>query len=1452
MRGHRRIAVWSLLCGIVATLSCDSPLSPDGPTVDRIEVNPISLTIVVGETGPVTARVIDGDGKTDASRRVFWTTQNAAIATVSQTGVVSGVATGATQIAASSGGKSTLVPVTVNARPVSQVRLSPTTATVQAGATTALVANPVDATGTTVPGRTISWNTSAPAIATVTSQGVVAGIAPGTATISATVDGVAGTAVVTVTAVPVATVTITPTSGSLVVGQTLQLSAATASATGQTLTGRVVTWTSSASSVASVSSTGLVSAVAAGTATITATSEGRTATVQITVSAIPVALVRVTPSTETIASGQTSQLAAQAFDAAGNVLNRTVSWATDQPNVATVSQTGLVTAVNAGVARITASVGSVSGTSTVTVTAVPVASLTISPNGGSIAVGARLQLTATAKDAAGVTLPNRQVTWISGATSIATVTQAGLVTAIGPGSATIFAASEGIAAQVNVTVSNIAVAAVRVTPATGSMQQGQSIQLAATALDANNNVLTGRNVAWSSSNETIASVSSTGRVLGVTPGTATITATIDGVTGTGQYSVSQVPIGAITLAPATATVLPGATVTLTPSLTGTNGLPQSTVGRTIIWSSSNTAIATVNQSGVVTGVAQGNAVITATTEGVSATSSITVSSTPIATITVTPNPANVQEANAAPVALVATARDAGGNILTGRTFFWSSDNPLVSVNSSTGAVTALVGSGGGSATITASAPGAGVGGTTPTGTTAVNASYAPVASAIVTPNVATLSVGSILSLSLAISASGGQTLAQAGRTITWSSLTPALATVNTSGVVTGVASGTAQIEVSALSPGQSAATAAKDTAFITVQNAAPVQTVTFTLAPDSTIIPGTPLGGTVTVRDAANNLLQGRTVSLTSSNTGIATVTPASGTTNAAGQITGVSVAAGSTAGNATITAMSEGKTAQVTARILAPVNSVTVSATPDSVIGTSTPIQAQATLRDAASNVLTGRPVTWGPSSNAAVATVNTSGLISVVGLGSANIPAQSEGKSGTMLFRVLPPVNTVNLATAGDSIVGTGILQVTPTLRDAANNILTGRPITWSSSNALIATVASNGRVTGASAGTVTITASVEGKSNNVVLRILAGINTIALTPATDSIIGVGTLPLTATATASGGGAIQGRPLTITTSNATIATAAAAASNVTNVSGQVALTVTSVANGSANITVAAEGKSGVRTIRVLAPVNTVSLTTPGDSIIGTGTLQATATLRDLANNVLTGRPVTWNPPSNAAVASISATGLVTGVAPGTTTVTATSEGKTSPAITIRVLAPVSTVTVAASDTLYVTQTQTGTATLKDASNNTLTGRPVSWSTSAATIATVSATTGLITGVAPGNVTITATAEGVNGTKNIVIIPTPVNTLTFTPNTETVNVAQTKTIVLEARDLNNNLALGRTCSIVSGNTAQVTVSPPMATTDLVGQVAVMVTGVLSTGSTPVVITATCEGKTGTANITVP
>ena len=444
----------------LAATACERPvLTGSGDAVTRLVVFPRNLTVHPSDTAQLMAVAFTSSGDT-GSISVNWSVTGGSIIGTSTSG---GRHYGRFQAASQPGkvdviaGAAVAAPladtavVAVTPVPVASVAVAPAVMSMLVGATAQLAAVTLDSAGSILSGRTVTWGSSAPTVAFVNSVGLVTAAAAGSATITATSEGQAGSSAVTVTNVsaPVASVTVTPGSASIQSGQRLQLTATPRDANGNVLGGRAITWGSSNATVVAVDGSGLVTAGAAGSATITATSEGQSGSSSITVTSapVPVASVTVAPPSAGVQVGQTVQLTATPRDASGSPLTgRTVAWSSSNTGVAAVTGTGLVTGVGAGSATVTATSEGKSGTSSVTVTAAPpasVAAVTVSPASAYLLVGTTVQLLATPRDSAGNAVPGKVVSWSSSAPSLATVTASGLVTGVAAGSVTITASSDG-------------------------------------------------------------------------------------------------------------------------------------------------------------------------------------------------------------------------------------------------------------------------------------------------------------------------------------------------------------------------------------------------------------------------------------------------------------------------------------------------------------------------------------------------------------------------------------------------------------------------------------------------------------------------------------------------------------------------------------------------------------------------------------------------------------------------------------------------------------------------------------------------------------------------------------------------------------------------------------------------------------------------------------------------
>jgi Bacterial surface proteins containing Ig-like domains len=958
----------SLTCAVA--LSCGSDSTGPGGGGNGVTITPSTDSLPPGSTVALHATV---DGAT-GSPSIFWSSENTSIATVSGSGVVTAIALGTVRIAASSSGKSGVATIVVIPPPVASVRVSPTSAAIKVGETVHLIADPLDASGNVLTGRTINWSSSDASVATVDNTGLVKGLTEGTATITATSEGKSGTAGIAVASAVGASITVAPTSVTVTAGQTSQLTATVKDASGSIISGAPVSWNVDKSSIAIVSSTGLVAGQAAGSATITATSGSAHITVPVTVTLPPANAVVVSPLTVALLVTQQQQLTGTVTDAGGNTIpNQPISWQSNNTAVATVSNSGLVTAGLPGTATITATSGTVSGTAQVTVSLVPARRVTLTPDAVAFTQGdPGTQLTVALLDSAGNTLSltGRPISWSSNKASVASVNGSGFVTPGAPGQAVITATltGTGLSATSTVTVTPVPVASVLVSPSPDTLNITQQIQLTATPEDASGNPLAGRTVVWDGSDDAIATVSSNGRVTALSPGTMTVTATSEGKTGTATIVVNAAPVASVAISPTTQSVIVGQT---TPAFTAVtkDGSGNVLTGRTVTFSSSNTSVATIDAtSGVATGVAAGTTSITATSEGkTSNAATLTVTDIPVGSVEISPTTQSVQVGQSTP-AFTAVTKDGSGNVLTGRTVtFSSSSTDIATIDPTSGVATGVSA---GTTSITAASEGK--------TSSAATLTVTPVAvgSVTISPKSASVDVGSSTPAFTAVTKDDkGHPLT--GRTIAWNSSNALVATIDASGVATGVSPGTSSI--TAMSEGKTSNTATL------MVNPAPVSTVAVSPA-TQTIIDGESATFTATLQDANGNTLTDRTVSWKSSNGMVATI-----------DNTGNATSTGP--GTTTITATSEGKSG--TASLQVDPAPVTVAVTP--AFDTTTVGATVKLVASVQGGIGAPGPVSWS-SADDTIATVDDHGTVRGVSAGDVSIIATAKGAMGSSQVTVLP----------------------------------------------------------------------------------------------------------------------------------------------------------------------------------------------------------------------------------------------------------------------------------------------------------------------------------------------------------------------------------------------------------------------------------------------------------------
>lgn len=367
-------------------------------------------------------------------------------------------------------------------------------------------------------------------------------------------------------------------------------------------TGSTVAWSSDNDEVATVDQSGLVTAVGKGTANITATAGGQSASCKVTVN-VPLQKIEIVGEQSTIKKDTTTQLRV-IYEPEDTTDDTTVTWSSDNDEVATVDQTGLVTAVADGTTNIKATVGELEATYAITVQEVRLESIDIK-EATTIHRGETETLEVTYNP--DTTTDDRTVTWASSDTKVATVDGNGTVTAVGKGSAIITARVGNHSDSCTVTVD---APLKQIIPENESIEVDKnktaSIEYTLDPEDTTSDTT----VTFTSSDPAVATVDENGTVTGVAAGEATITLTgADNVTATVTVIVNEIPIDAVALDKYEAIVEKGQTTELTATVQ-----PDTTTDedKTIKWSSSDETVATVSTAQTDNGVA---VTVTATDKG---------------------------------------------------------------------------------------------------------------------------------------------------------------------------------------------------------------------------------------------------------------------------------------------------------------------------------------------------------------------------------------------------------------------------------------------------------------------------------------------------------------------------------------------------------------------------------------------------------------------------------------------------------------------------------------------------------------------------------------------------------------------------------------------------------------------------------------------------------------------
>ena len=1194
----------------------------------------------------------------------------------------------------------------------------------------------------------------------------------------------------------VAGIEVTPPSPTIVVGVPytgLIVTALMSDGTSSDVTS-ASTYSSSDGTVVQISGHSL-GGLKAGSATVTASYQGKTATTKVTVTASPLQSISIDGVTP-VSVGQSILITATGVFADGTKQDITAqaTWTSSDTTLATValdsaSAKEKVTGVKAGTLSVTAALSGITGKAAITVTAATVTRIDITPAQPILQRGVSQQFQATATYSDTTTGDvTAQATWASSDTEVATITSgnAGVVVrAVAAGSTTITATLGTVKGSTTVTVTTPTLLSIALTPTTWSPNVGATQIFTATGTYSDKTTAdVTLSATWSSTNATAFSVSNAAGQKGLATALATgagqIQATLSGVTGSATVTVSASPLVSIAVTPNPITLVLGLTGSLVATGTYQNKTTQILTTQ-VAWTVADPTVASVSNAassaGQVSTIAVGSTLVTATLSGISGQAAVTVMQAKLVSIAVTPAAASLTAGAKQQFTATGTYDNGATPDITTQVTWSSSDITVAQVSNAAGSNGLAASLVAGKSTITATLTGI-------SGTAALTVAAPLLSSVMIAPTTASIQVGDTQAFTVTAVYQNGTTAAVAG---TWVSSNVAVATIAAGpagrrAVATGVAAGTTTITVTYQG--------LSDTATLTVTAIPTLVGLTVTPANPATILVGaTQQFQANAVYSDGNTAVVTGTASWTTSNANVASVSNGGGGPFGGG---GRGLATGIGAGSATITATYNGFTdsATLTVRAPLPTGLLVTPATATIVVDGTQQFVAEVTMDDGTTQAVTNT-ASW-TTSDGTIASIRTGGggpggggpggggrgLATGIAKGTVTITATYSGFTATASLTVSAATPSKIVVTPPDRSIQVGQTQAfvaTLIYSDNTTAVITDQA-TWSTSDASVATITNGGggpggggpggggpggggpgggggTATAIAAGTATITATYSGLTGTATLTVTdPPLAFVQVTPTNPNLPVQGTTQFTATAVFTDNST---RNVTTLATWSSSNTAIAVLAN----SGPTIGRATALAEGTTTVTANYQGSAGSSLLTVAGSVESVAVTPANPTtVLGLPVaFVATAILSNNATLVLTDS-ASWVS-SDASVATVTAAGIAAPVKAGAATITATYLGKSGTSTLTVSSATLSSVAITPNPITLASgssQQLTATGTYSDTTTRDLTSA-ATWLSSSTTVAVVSnanGSRGLLTAVGSGSSSVTAAFQGITSAPAAVTVP--------------------------------------------------------------------------------------------------
>ncbi|MFM5815263.1 Ig-like domain-containing protein [Aeromonas dhakensis] len=378
---------------------------------------------------------------------------------------------------------------------------------------------------------------------------------------------------------------------------------------------------------AAISASGMVSTIAVGSVQIIASLDNLVGERTLDISGDTLTGLTVSPPSASIPKGLTQNYTAQGTYSDGTTLDVTnlVAWSTSSPAVASINVAGIATGVTEGSTTVTAMLNGQNASAHLNVTAAVLTGLTVTPPNASIPKGLTQNYTAQGTYSDGTKLDvTNLVAWSSSSPAVASINAAGIATGVTIGSTTVTAMLNGQNASANLNVTAAALTGLTVTPPNASIPKGLTQSYTAQGTYSDGSTLDVTNlVAWSSSSPAVASINVAGIATGVTEGSTTVTAMLNGQNASANLNVTAAVLTGLTVTPPNASIPKGLTQSYTAQGTYSDGTTLD-VTSLVAWSSSSPTVASISAAGVATGVTVGSTTVTALLDSISASGSLTV------------------------------------------------------------------------------------------------------------------------------------------------------------------------------------------------------------------------------------------------------------------------------------------------------------------------------------------------------------------------------------------------------------------------------------------------------------------------------------------------------------------------------------------------------------------------------------------------------------------------------------------------------------------------------------------------------------------------------------------------------------------------------------------------------------------------------------------------------------